>query len=142
MKMTRLFAVTTVGLMLAGCQAKDGAADPAAEAAKKPVATINGKAITKGEFDAFVKQVAGRAVTELDAEQKTRALDSLINLRVLAAQAEKDGLHKQPDLAAELELADACERVNRNEGRLVVVECMIPEARELAPATGGAGPVG
>lgn len=45
-------------------------------------------------------------------------------------------------LAAELELADACERVNRNEGRLVVVECMIPEARELAPATGGAGPVG
>jgi peptidyl-prolyl cis-trans isomerase C len=104
MKMTRLFAVTTVGLMLAGCQAKDGAADPAAEAAKKPVATINGKAITQGEFDAFVKQVAGRAVTELDAEQKTRALDSLINLRVLAAQAEKDGLHKQPDLAAELEL--------------------------------------
>lgn len=45
-------------------------------------------------------------------------------------------------LTAELELADACERVNRNEGRIVVVECMIPESRELAPATGGAGPVG
>lgn len=45
-------------------------------------------------------------------------------------------------LTAELELADACERVHRNEGRVVVVECMIPEARELAPATGDAGPVG
>lgn len=29
-------------------------------------------------------------------------------------------------LAAELELANACERFNRIDGRLVVVECMVP----------------
>jgi hypothetical protein len=29
-------------------------------------------------------------------------------------------------LAAELEFANACERVNRTGGRLVVVECMVP----------------
>lgn len=40
-------------------------------------------------------------------------------------------------LAAELELANACERVNRNEGRLVVVECMVPDAAEPAPVPAG-----
>jgi len=45
-------------------------------------------------------------------------------------------------LAAELELADACERVNRSDGRLVVVECMIPELREATPAARDASPVG
>ena len=45
-------------------------------------------------------------------------------------------------LAAELELADACERVNRTDGRLVVVECMIPESREATPAVRDASPVG
>lgn len=30
------------------------------------------------------------------------------------------------DLAAELELARACERIDRTEGRLVVVECVAP----------------
>jgi hypothetical protein len=29
-------------------------------------------------------------------------------------------------LAAELEFANACERVNRTGGRLIVVECMVP----------------
>ena len=29
-------------------------------------------------------------------------------------------------LAAELDLANACERFNRADGRLVVVECMVP----------------
>jgi peptidyl-prolyl cis-trans isomerase C len=107
MRTSRLLTVATASLMLAACQPKNEAAkadEAAAAAAKKPVATLNGKAVTQGEFDAFVKQVAGRESTELDAEQKKRALDSLISLRVLAAQAEKDGLHKKPDLAAELEL--------------------------------------
>ena len=45
-------------------------------------------------------------------------------------------------LAAELELADACERVNRTDGRLVVVECMIPESREATPAARDASAVG
>jgi peptidyl-prolyl cis-trans isomerase C len=104
MKMTRLLAVTTVSLMLAACQSKGGAADSADDASKKPVATINGKAITQGEFESFVKQVAGRGTAELDAEQKKRALESLISLHVLAAQAEKDGLDKKPELAAEIAL--------------------------------------
>jgi len=107
MRTSRLLTVATASLMLAACQPKNEAAkadEAAAAAARKPVATLNGKAVTQGEFDAFVKQVAGRESTELDAEQKKRALDSLISLRVLAAQAEKDGLHKKPDLAAELEL--------------------------------------
>lgn len=108
MKSSRLLTVAAVAVMLAACQPKGDAANDAdaaaAAAAKKPVATINGKAITQGEFDAFIKQVAGRTSAELDAAQKKRALESLVNLHVLAAQAEKDGLHKKADLAAELEL--------------------------------------
>ena len=104
MKTSRLLTLATASLLLVACQPKGEAADPADAAAKKPVATISGKAITQGDFDAFVKQVSGRASADLDAEQKKRALDSLIGLHVLAAQAEKDGLDKKPDLAAELEL--------------------------------------
>ena len=85
MKHSRLFTVIALAALVAACQPKGEAKDPAAEAAKKPVATINGKAITQGEFDTFVKQVAGRAVADLDAEQKKRALDSLIGLHVLGA---------------------------------------------------------
>jgi len=104
MKVLRLLTLTTASLLLAACQPKADAAKDADAAAKKPVATLNGKAITQGEFDAFVKQVSGRTSADLDAEQKKRALDSLISLRVLAAQAEKDGLNKKPELAAEIEL--------------------------------------
>jgi len=113
MKHSRLCTVIALAALVAACQPKGEAEDPAAqaakkpvatEAAKKPVATINGKSITQGEFDAFVKQVAGRAVADLDADQKKRALDSLIGLHVLGAQAEKDGLDKKADLAAEIAL--------------------------------------
>ncbi|MBM4214448.1 MAG: peptidylprolyl isomerase [Gammaproteobacteria bacterium] len=104
MKHSRLCTVIALAALVAACQPKGEAEDPAAqaakkpvatEAAKKPVATINGKSITQGEFDAFVKQVAGRAVADLDADQK---------LHVLGAQAEKDGLDKKADLAAEIAL--------------------------------------
>lgn len=104
MKTLRFLTLTTAALLLTACQPKADAAKEADAAAKKPVATLNGKAITQGEFDSFVKQVSGRTSADLDAEQKKRALDSLINLRILAAQAEKDGLHKQSDLAAQIEL--------------------------------------
>lgn len=104
MKVLRLLTLTAASLLLVACQPKADATKDADAAAKKPVATLNGKAITQGEFDAFVKQVSGRASADLDADQKKRALDSLISLRVLAAQAEKDGLNKKPELAAEIEL--------------------------------------
>lgn len=104
MKNSRVLTVVAVSLLLAACQPKGETADDADAAARKPVATLNGKNITQGEFDVFVQQIAGRPSSELDAEQKKRALESLINLHMLANQAEKDGLHKKPDLAAELEL--------------------------------------
>jgi len=104
MKILRLMTLTTATLLIAACQPKADTAKDADAAAKKPVATLNGKAITQGEFDSFVKQVSGRPSADLDDEQKKRALDSLINLRILATQAEKDGLHKETDLAAQIEL--------------------------------------
>lgn len=104
MKISRFLTVAAVGIALAACQPKGDAADAANEAAKKPVATINGKTITQGTFDFFVQSATGRPASELDAEQRKRALDSLITMHVVAGQAQKDGLDKESALAAELEL--------------------------------------
>lgn len=43
-------------------------------------------------------------------------------------------------LVAELELANACERISRSGGELVVVECMLPEGDDAA--TPAVRPVG
>lgn len=104
MKISRFLSVAAVGIALAACQPKGDAADAASDAAKKPVATINGKAISQGTFDFFVQSATGRPASDLDAEQRKRALDSLITMHIVAGQAQKDGLDKEPDLAAELEL--------------------------------------
>ncbi|MBM4192555.1 MAG: peptidylprolyl isomerase [Gammaproteobacteria bacterium] len=106
MKMMPLLTITTAALLLSACQPKadSGKDTDAAAAARKPVATLNGKSITQGEFDGFVQQVSGRPSAELDAGQKQRALDSLISLKILAAQAEKDGLDKKSELAMQIEL--------------------------------------
>jgi peptidyl-prolyl cis-trans isomerase C len=93
-------------LALAGCQKKE-AATPAANApsATNPaLATVNGQPITQDFFEFYVKGISGKPSTELTAEQREQALDNLIRARVIAAKAESDGLAKQADTAAMMEL--------------------------------------
>ena len=104
MKTLRFVTLATASLLLAACQAKTDAAGAADDPANKPVATVAGKPITQGMFDTYVKSATGRSVADLEPELKQRALDSLISMHVLSAQAEKDGLDKEGALAAELEL--------------------------------------
>jgi peptidyl-prolyl cis-trans isomerase C len=106
MKISRVLILASL-LTLAACQ-KAGEGDAKADAkdpSREPVATVDGKALTRGTLDFYVKAATGKTTAELSAEEKTQALDSLIRLQLLAAQAEKDGVSKETDIAAALELS-------------------------------------
>jgi peptidyl-prolyl cis-trans isomerase C len=105
---TRLSIVVAIALLATACgkgqQAPAPAAtDKAAATAPAPVATVNGTPIPRAEFDIYLKSLLqGRPTTELTAEQKGQVLDQMISMNLLAAQATKDGLDKEPDVAARL----------------------------------------
>ena len=89
-----------------------GASAPAAGAPaastdnSAPVAIVNGTPISREFFDFYAKGLAGKnTVAELTPEQKQQALDNLIRAQVIAQEANKEGLDKDPGIAALLELA-------------------------------------
>jgi peptidyl-prolyl cis-trans isomerase C len=100
--------VAAIGLMLTACakgqQPAATAASTASDATAAPaVAIVNGIAIPRTEYDAFVKNLLqGKPATDLTAEQKAQVLDELITMQLVSAQAVKDGLEKEPDTAANL----------------------------------------
>jgi peptidyl-prolyl cis-trans isomerase C len=91
-------------IVLAGC---NKAAPPAesTKPAEKPVATVNGVPISRDMFNFYVKNATGKATSELSADQRSQLLDNLIRGEVIAQQAEKDGLEKNPDTAALLQFS-------------------------------------
>jgi peptidyl-prolyl cis-trans isomerase C len=104
MTLARLLTAGALALALAACAPADkgaAAADPAA----KTIATVNGKKITEGMLDVFTKAAAGRPASDLDPESRKEAIDALIDMQVLAAEAQKQGLDKKGEAAASIELA-------------------------------------
>jgi len=107
MKVTRFLALGAV-LALAACSkpaATDKPAETAATPAQPPLVTINGKPISNDLFEAYVKAVTqGKAASELTAEEREQIKEELVRMEVLAQQAEKDGLARDPDVATRLDL--------------------------------------
>ncbi len=100
-------ALTVIAIAgLAACGKTQQAAAPPAAAtpAAAPVAVVNGTPISRTEFDIYVKGLLQGRQQELTADQKNEVLDELISMQLLAAQAEKDSLEKDPDTAAQLEV--------------------------------------
>ncbi len=91
---------------LAACgKTQQAAAPPAAEKpAPAPVAIVNGTPISRTEYDIYVKSLLQGKQQELTPDQKNQVLDELISMQLLAAQADKDGLEKNPDTEAQLEV--------------------------------------
>jgi peptidyl-prolyl cis-trans isomerase C len=85
-------------VLIAGCSPK-----AATEGAGKPVATVNGTAISREFFDFFVKTVTGKPSAELTPEQRNQLLDGLVQAELSATQAEKSGLASKGDTADQLE---------------------------------------
>jgi peptidyl-prolyl cis-trans isomerase C len=105
----RIATVTAFALTITACGKGQQAATPAATdktaAAAPAVATIDGTPITRVEYDIYLKSLLqGRPAPDLTAEQRNQVLDEMINMQLLASQGAKDGVDKDPDVAARLDV--------------------------------------
>jgi peptidyl-prolyl cis-trans isomerase C len=108
----RLSSVAALVVALAACgkgqQAQAPAATPAkTDAAATSVATVNGTPISRATYDIYLKsllQQSGKQPSDLSPEQKGQVLDELISTDLLSAEAVKNGLDKDPDVVARLDL--------------------------------------
>jgi peptidyl-prolyl cis-trans isomerase C len=89
-------------LLATGC-AKQGA--DADKGTGGDVAVVNGVHISRNTFDYYVQGVSGKPATEATPEQKAQLLENLIRGELVAADAEKTGIAKQPETQAVLQLA-------------------------------------
>jgi peptidyl-prolyl cis-trans isomerase C len=104
---TRVSTVAAIALMLAACGKGQQAAAPAAtgKPATPPVATVDGTPISRESYDDYLKSLLrGKPLSDVTAEEKNQVLDQMINMQLIAAQAEKDGLPKDPEVATRIAL--------------------------------------
>jgi peptidyl-prolyl cis-trans isomerase C len=104
----RAATVTAITLLLAACGKMQQAPAPPAVADKPatpPVAIVDGTPISRDAFDDYLKGLLrGKPPTDVTAEEKNQVLDQMINMQLIATQAEKDGLEKDPDVATRVAL--------------------------------------
>jgi peptidyl-prolyl cis-trans isomerase C len=106
---TRVSTVAVITLLLAACgKGQQAAAPPPAaadKAASPPVAIVDGTPISRDAFDDYLKGLLrGKPTADVTAEEKNQVLDQMINMQLIAAQAEKDGMDKDPEVATRIAL--------------------------------------
>jgi peptidyl-prolyl cis-trans isomerase C len=106
---TRASAVAVITLMIAACGkgTQQAAAPPPSDkpATPPPVAIVDGTAISRDAYDDYLKGLLrGKPASDVTAEEKNQVLDQMINMQLIATQAEKDGLEKDPDVATRIAL--------------------------------------
>ena len=104
MKHLRILCLTAALVALAACQPKSpsGAASESSSSTSSSspaVASVDGTPISRDFYEFYIKGVTGKTSSDLSPEQRTQALDNLIRAQLIADQAEKEGLNKQPDTA-------------------------------------------
>lgn len=107
MKAIRFVAVGAL-LALAACSkpaATDKPADVAATPAKPPLVTVNGKPISEQLLEEYAKVLTRKPASEITAGEREQVKENLIRVTLIAEQAEKEGLNKDPETAARLELS-------------------------------------
>lgn len=107
MKVLHIIALASLAT-LAGCQQSAKEAVKAADKAEpgtEVVATVDGTELTRNTFDFYVKAATGKGSSELSPEERQQALDSLVRMELVASQARKEGLDKDKEIAAALELS-------------------------------------
>ena len=95
-------------LSLAACAKKPETPTPSATTpAANAVATVNGTAITRDAYDFYVKSLTrgSKDASQLTPDQRNQVLDQLVSMQLMADQATKDGLDKDPQTAAQLQVA-------------------------------------
>ena len=106
MKVTRLLGLGAA-ILLAACSkpSADKPADSSAAAAKPPLVTVNGTPISNELYEAYVKAIAGKPASELSQEDRDQIKENLVRIELIAQQAEKDGLAREPEVATRLALS-------------------------------------
>jgi peptidyl-prolyl cis-trans isomerase C len=89
-------------LALAAC---NKAGTPAAAAPAERVATVNGKALPKSEFELYVANMSRQSGRDVNEEQKGQLLDQYISMQLAADEAEKAGIEKDQKVRDQLALA-------------------------------------
>lgn len=106
MKATRILALGAL-LVLAACSknaSTEKAATTPATPATPPLMTVNGTPVSQQLFEDYAKAVAGKPASELPPEDREQIKENLARIELIAQQAEKDGLTKDPEVATRLEL--------------------------------------
>jgi len=105
---TRVSTVAAITLLLAACgKGQQAVAPPVAadKSATPPVAVVDGTPISRDAFDDYLKGLLrGKPATDVTPDEKNQVLDQMINMQLIATQAEKDGLQKDPDVATRIDL--------------------------------------
>jgi peptidyl-prolyl cis-trans isomerase C len=105
---SRVSTVAAITLLLAACGKGQQPAAPAVAdkaAASPPVAVVDGVPISRDAYQDYLKGLLrGKSESDLTAEDKDKVLDQMINMQLIATQAEKDGMDKDPEVATRLAL--------------------------------------
>ena len=104
---TRWSTVAVIPLLIAACGKgqQPAAPAPSAKPATPPVAIVDGTPISRDAYDVYLKGLLrGKPAADVTAEEKNQVLDQMINMQLIATQAEKDGLDKDPDVATRIAL--------------------------------------
>jgi peptidyl-prolyl cis-trans isomerase C len=103
-----LLLAAAVALGTTACtKPADNAAKPgsaAATPAAATVVTVNGTKINQTMVDTFLQAVTGKPPGEATKEQREALLEQLVNMTLAAQAAEKDGLNKEPEVQARIDL--------------------------------------
>lgn len=91
-----LILIALLGGALAACKQSGGSSGGAV------LATVDGTPITDGDLRALERQNNHGQEMELDDVRRQAAIKYLVNMQLLTAEAEKNGLDKQPDFQADL----------------------------------------
>jgi peptidyl-prolyl cis-trans isomerase C len=68
------------------------------------LATVNGTPITQATLDEFVRIQAHGQLPELNPVQRASLIKTLVNMELLAQEARKQGIDKQPDVQTQIQL--------------------------------------
>ncbi|MGH8289524.1 MAG: peptidylprolyl isomerase [Steroidobacteraceae bacterium] len=100
MKHLRILCLTVALVTLAACQPKSPSGAASESSSTSPtVATVDGTPISRDFYEFYIKGITRKTSSDLTPQQRTLALDNLIRAQLIADQAVKEGLEKQPDTA-------------------------------------------
>jgi peptidyl-prolyl cis-trans isomerase C len=100
----RVLSVIAIALSLIACNKQQPSATTPDKPAVVPIATVDGKVISKAEYDYYVKQVTQGKPVQLNAEQRAQVVNELVGMLILATQGAKDNVESDPDVAAALDV--------------------------------------